>query len=320
MTDIAKLHNATEYRGAQLRLIKQTIAKDLNDQEFDMFINVCSRVGLDPFRKQIYATVYNKKDKEKRSVVFTTSVDGFRAIAARNGDYRPDENEPEVIYQEGLAGADNPRGIEKAVVTVWKKSGGEWSPIKGVARWEEFAPIEEDVEWRDTGKVWQDSGKPKKEKKFLGTFKLDEKAKFWRKMPAHMLAKCAEVQALRKGWPEDLSGMYAHEEMAQADLDERTATEIVQQEEEDRRIRAIGGARRISFVMNAGDPLEPIDLGNVADRCLAYIKEAEHPLDLEKWAERNRTALKEFWARDPGDALAVKAELEAKMKKMRDEG
>ena len=37
-------------------------------------------------------------------------------------------------------------------------------------------------------------------------------------MPFLMLAKCAEAQAIRKGWPEDLSNTFVGEEIEQASL------------------------------------------------------------------------------------------------------
>jgi len=46
----------------------------------------------------------------------------------------------------------------------------------------------------------------------------------WRKMPATMLAKCAEAQALRTGFPADLSGIYSSEEMQEADVVEVNPT------------------------------------------------------------------------------------------------
>ena len=48
------------YTAPQLALIRQTVAKDCNPNEFDLFIEICKQQGLDPFKKQIYGQVYNK--------------------------------------------------------------------------------------------------------------------------------------------------------------------------------------------------------------------------------------------------------------------
>jgi phage recombination protein Bet len=112
---------ARDYTPAQLQLMKRTVAADCDDSEFNLFMEVQRRVGLDAFRRQIYAVVYNKDKPKKRKMSIITAIDGFRAVAARNGDYRPDENEPLIEYDEALKNPEhNPLGIVKAVVKCFK--------------------------------------------------------------------------------------------------------------------------------------------------------------------------------------------------------
>lgn len=167
-SSIVKLDFAPE----TVELIKKTIADGATDNELQMFLYQAKRAGLDPLARQIYFV------KRGGKVVIQTSIDGFRVVAERNGDYAG-QDEPEFI--EGANGKPT-----VAKVRVYKFRGEQrYLAATGVAHWEEYKP-----------QAGQD---------FM-----------WNKMPHTMLAKVAEALALRKAFPQDLSGIYSDDEIAQA--------------------------------------------------------------------------------------------------------
>lgn len=288
-----------DFSGKQLELIRRTVAADLNPDEFDMFISIARQNGLDPFKKQIYAIVYSKDRPDKRKVSFITGIGGYRSIAARSGLYRPDEEAPRIVQDESLKSETNPLGIQHAEVTVYRYGpDGKWYPITGRAYWAEYAPIKE--EWaagedgkrRPTGKATLDTG---------GN---------WGKMPHVMLAKCAEADALRKGWPEDLGNLYVDAEMDRATTLDLTATEIVEQERTAKRQAAIGGPDMITVMFEFSEGLQAVPAGQFADRCIDWIGKLEQASDIDGWAEYNRVALRQFWGTNPTDALELKKAME----------
>lgn len=322
---VVALHGAN-YTGAQLALIKRTVAKDTNSDEFDLFMAVAKMKGLDPFSKQISAIVFKKDDPEKRNMSIITTIDGMRAIAARSGRYRPDEDEPAYEYDEAEISPANPKGIIKAKVRIFiadaMREGG-WKPATGVAYWEEFAPIKEAAEggfdWVDTGEVWPDTGKPKKRKvpRQAGAQVIPQldRSGNWGKMPRVMLAKCAEAQALRKAFPEDLSGIYEGAELDRAQIIDVTASEVIGEHEAENRLLRIGAANSIMLQMTPASPIEPVPLGQVADRVLEHAREFDGTQ--MRWFESANThPLREFWARSPSDALALKQEMEGLKKNL----
>lgn len=293
MTAVTPLR-ARDYTGAQLDLVKRTVAADCDHNEFNLFVEVCKRVGLDPFRRQIHAVVYNKDKPDKRKMSIITGIDGFRAVAGRSNQYRPDENEADITYRADLKDPNtNPLGIEKAVVTCWKYGpDGQWHPLKGVAYWDEFAPLTEIWEYS------QEAGK----KQPSGKFKLGGQ---WPKMGRVMISKCAEAQAIRKGWPEDLSGVYSPEEMAKADVDDKSASEVIEEHRTQLRLSALNAAHSIAIQWAAGEPIDFVPDGAFHDKACAFINGAVEG-QLNAFEGINRLSLQEFWARNKADALDIK--------------
>lgn len=301
MNAIVPIRPGTDYTGAQLALIKRTVAKDTNNDEFDLFMAVARMKGLDPFSKQIAAIVFNKNKPDKRNMSIITTIDGMRAIAARSGRYRPDEEEPDYSVDDAEKGPLNPKGLVKAKVRIHiadAMNAGGWKPATGVAYWEEFAPIKD--EWAEnpqTGKY-----KP------TGEQTLDTGGN-WGKMPRIMLAKCAEAQALRKAFPEDLSGLYEAAELDRAQVLDVTASQLIGDYETEARLERVGAIGGIMMQLTPTSPIEAIQLGQIADRVLDVARDFD--LNQMRWFESaNTQPLREFWARAPSDALALKTEME----------
>lgn len=288
------------YAPAQLALIRRTVAADCNNDEFDLFVTVARNAGLDPFRKQISALVFNKGNAEKRRMAIVTTIDGLRTIAARSTRYRPDEDEPQFTYDDAERGPTNPKGLVKAVVRIRiMDSRGEWFPVAGAAAWSEFAPLKEEwAENRETGR-----------RERTGKQTLDTGGN-WGRMPQVMLAKCAEAQALRKAFPEDLSGLYERAEVDQAQAVELTPSEMVEATAAQDRLLRIGGAGTILFQLSPNAPLEALPLGAVFDRVQEAIAGFTSAQQMRWFESANLQPLREFWARAQGDALELKKRIE----------
>lgn len=308
------------YEGKQLDLIRRTVAKDCDAAEFDQFIHICKAVRLDPLRRQIYAFVFSKDDPYRRQMTVVTAIGGYRAIAERTGNYRPDNRVPRITYDETLVGPANPLGIIKCEVSVFKFSHGDWHEVVAEAYWDDYAPIiqggAEGFEWEDTGEVYPNghakAGKPKYRKKLLGkvTATLDPNKGGWQKGRI-MLQKCAEAQALRKAWPDDFDGIEVEEEIDRRAVD-ITPSDAANEAVADAKLAMIGGKNALTVMWEHGAKLDRVPEGEFCDRVLRWSSDKDRTTtELAIWWKANEMARAEYKARHGAEYLEFQRAFEA---------
>jgi phage recombination protein Bet len=143
--------------------------------QIKIFAQICSEKNLSPFSKQIYLLGYNGT----YSVI--TGIDGFRAIAARTGQYAGCEDTKFDLKPDGsyLTAAQVTTPIT-ATTTVYRIIGGLKCAFTHTAVFKEFS-----------------SGKQK-----------------WQTMPIQMISKVAEAFAIRKGFGDVIGDIRIQEEAA----------------------------------------------------------------------------------------------------------
>jgi len=165
----------------QLAALKQIGLENAPKGELGVFLHYCQRTGLDPFARQIYMISRGGK------YTIQASIDGLRIVAQRSGKY----------------GGQTP--------TFWCGQDGVWKDV-----WLESTPPTA----AKVGVYVLGNEHPTWAVAKFESYSVSYSGKLsglWAKMPDLMIAKCAEALALRKAFPQDLSGVYTSEEMEQVD-------------------------------------------------------------------------------------------------------
>ncbi|WP_022886399.1 phage recombination protein Bet [Glaciibacter superstes] len=191
----------SERKGAPKQLAERPVV--------EAFLAHCRRTGLDPIARQIYCI--RRAGKWQTQI----SIDGARLVAERSRQYEgqtaAEWSDDGRTWFDAWVQKDSESFPKFARVGVYR--AGFREALKVVARWDSYAVMDD---------VWSNGSK-------TGEKKVSS---MWAKMPDLMLAKVAEMLALRKAFPQDLSGLYSSEEMAQAGpvqvVQESPARELVE--------------------------------------------------------------------------------------------
>lgn len=186
------------FTAGQVAALQQIGVQDATEGDLAVFFHQAQRTGLDPFARQIYmigrkAKIWDPQTKQERyetRQTIQTGIDGFRLIARRAADARG-----ETFSMDDVLWADPDGNWHDLWIWDTPPAAAKVTVHLGAAS---FSAVAATREYMQTTKAGKPSGQ-------------------WGRMPAVMIAKCAEALALRKAFPQDLSGIYTGDEMGQAD-------------------------------------------------------------------------------------------------------
>nr|DAK15112.1 MAG TPA: RecT protein [Caudoviricetes sp.] len=187
-TKISKEKMVATLHRSMLGLTKTGEARPMEDLK--LFLAISNQYGLNPFKKEIYATYVWNKERQREELTPIVSIHGLRKMARKSTTPRyTHTGAAELEFSK-----DDPSQIISATVPVFGIFSSGVSAISAgvspveitryTAYFDEFARRKKDGDLNS----------------------------MWRSRPRMMLIKCAEANAIRQGF--DISGLYIEEEIA----------------------------------------------------------------------------------------------------------
>lgn len=174
--ETANLLLATTFKGLEPEVMKQAIMEGMiRNYDFKSFL-----------QKDVYAVPFN----QGKSYSLVTSIDRARKIGMRSGVI--EKGEPMYTYIE----KDGKSVIEKCSITIKRRIGNDIGSFTATVYFEEYYRA---------GRTYSDRA----------TGKSTYTPSLWDTKPHTMIAKVAEMHALRMACPEELSKDYIEDEISE---------------------------------------------------------------------------------------------------------
>ena len=177
-TKISKEKMVATLHSSVLGLTKTGELRPLNDLK--LFMAISSQYGLNPFKKEIYATYVWDSSRGREELTPIVAIHGLRKLARQGGVYTH-------TGAAELKISDDGKDLISATVPVFGRWSKDSEPVE-ITRYEAYFD------------------------EFARTKKDGNLNKMWSEKPRMMLTKCAEANALRQGF--DISGIFIEEEIA----------------------------------------------------------------------------------------------------------
>jgi len=185
--DLAISEDQHSWSSAQIAALAQLGLKDADDSDLQVFFHVVQKTGLDPFARQVYMIYRNDPQSPTgRKATIQTGIDGGRLVAQRAAR----RDRVSIGYED----------------TLYRKHDGTWTDC-----WDDpdLNPVAVKVTVLRDGQRYPHIAHWRE---YVQTYKGNPN-RMWSQMPANQLAKCSEMGALRKAFPQDLSGVYEQAEI-----------------------------------------------------------------------------------------------------------